>query len=196
MKTFPTPRYRLGAQANRLVGSSLPPHYIYLDAAAIIALHTSFPIDPTERQDTILKSLGPSTDNVPQIFVTAPLEIMIVDYLKQAHPRKKNGCGVMFGDLPRLGWGQPVVQSYGSMRCEFYLIQPFILEDVSLWHRRSLCQAVADGFSLTSLHSRLRATWMMYRFKTTANSIRTRPMVFICSGWNCESTESSNARNY
>jgi hypothetical protein len=136
MNTFPTLRYGLNAQANRLVGSSLPPHYLYLDAAAIHALHQSFPIDPNERQATILKSLGPSTDNVPQILVTTPHEIMILDYLKQAYPRTKKDRGVMMGDLPRLGWGQLVVKSYDSMRNEFYLIQLFVLKDVSLWRPR------------------------------------------------------------
>jgi len=124
------PRYGLGPRPKRLVGTTLPPHYVFVDSAATNALHDSFPLKATKKSMSLLFALSPNSGERPFIFVTTPLEPMVCDATKG-----KVFDGVHFKpkveDLARLGWGQLSVESYGGLRTDLYLIQPFTIADVS-----------------------------------------------------------------
>jgi len=131
MKIFPRILYMLGPQAKSHLGSSIAPHYVFLDAAAIDNLYKVFPVEPSHRQAALLSSLFRSTDGRPVIIVTTPVESMILDHIKET-PEKGKDIKPKIKDLVNLGYGNLVVLSYSLMRTEWYLYQPFLLSDVSV----------------------------------------------------------------
>lgn len=130
MTDFPTPKYRLGPDPKRLLGSNLHPHYLFLDAAAIHSFRLAFPYAPSERQAALMSCLAPASGNRPIIFVTTPLELMIADFIKEM--KGKGTYEMRMTELARVGWGQLVIRSHGSLRSDWYLIQPFLVENVSV----------------------------------------------------------------
>jgi hypothetical protein len=131
MKTFPKPLYKLGPRPTSLVGASDTPHYLFLDAAGINDLNKVFPVAPNRRQATLLSSLFGSSGTRPVIIVTTPLELMLLDHVKET-PEKGKDIKPKIKDFVNLGYGNLVVASYPSMRTDWYLYQPFILENVSV----------------------------------------------------------------
>jgi len=132
MKTIPEPRYGPGPQTKRLTGSSAPAHFLFLDACAIHKFQKAVPNKPNERQAALLNSLAPSSGNNPVNLVTTPLELMICDFIKEAYPTKKGKAKMRMVDFARVGWGQLVIKSHGSLRTDWYLYQPFTMENVSV----------------------------------------------------------------
>lgn len=130
MKTFPKPLYKLGPRPTSLVGTSDAPQCLFLDAAAINELNKVFPVAPTARQSILLSSLFASTKARPLIIVTTPLEVMLLDHIKET-PENGKVVKPKIKDFVNLGYGNLVVASYPSMRTAWYLYQPFILEAVS-----------------------------------------------------------------
>lgn len=131
MTAFPIPRYTLGPQPTSLVGASAPAHYIFLDAAGINHLNEVFPINPSRKQAAFLTSLFAASTTRPIVLVTTPLELMILDHVKET-PEKGKVIKPRIRDFVNVGRGSLVVQSYADMRSNWYSYQPFTLKDVSV----------------------------------------------------------------
>ena len=132
MKNTINPRYQLGPQAIRLTASSASAHFLFLDACAIHRFRDAVPYEPNERQAALLNSLAPSSGKDPVILVTTPLELMICDYVKETCLKKNGKSKIRMVDFARVGWGQLVIQSHGSLRTDWYLFQAFTMDNVSM----------------------------------------------------------------
>jgi len=131
MTDFPIPQYQLGPQPTRLVGASGDAHFMFLDAAAINYLNDGFPINPSRKQAAFLTSLFAASTTRPIVLVTTPLELMILDHVKEA-PENGKKIKPRIREFVNVGRGSLVVQSYADMRSNWYSYQPFILKDVSV----------------------------------------------------------------
>jgi hypothetical protein len=133
MKTIPNPRFGLGPRPERLAGSTQSPHYVFMDAASIDDLSSTFPKHPSAKQSLRLFALSPFGDAAPIILITTPLELMLVDKMRAMYVDGKKVPKPKVGELCRAGWGQLVIQSYPNMRTSFYLLQPFTIAEVSTY---------------------------------------------------------------
>jgi hypothetical protein len=57
---------------------------------------------------------------------------MICDYAKETYLTKNGKSKIRMVDFARVGWGQLVIQSHGSLRTDWYLFQPFTMDNVSM----------------------------------------------------------------